>query len=438
MNVLVLNFGSSNLKFRLIASDEERALRNRDEQILSGRIEGIGGVASVKFRLHSQQGAEKIFHTPLADIPQTVEFLARWIPAQLPGSSIRNIQDIQAVGHRVVHGGELFRESAIVKDETLRGIERCARLAPLHNPANLAGIVAAREVFGNETPQVAVFDTAFHQTLPERAFLYALPYEMYQQFGIRRYGFHGTSHRYVAQRYAQIRRRGAAESRIIILHLGNGCSAAAIRAGQSVDTSMGITPLEGLIMGTRSGDLDPSLPRIISSAANLDADEVDALLNHQSGLLGISGCASDMRALEAAAQPGSGEEASQADAAHSARMARLAIEMFCYRARKYVGAYLAALEGAEAIVFTGGIGENSPRIRAQICAGFEWAGLSIYEAANRSLVGIDGCFSTAESRLAAYVIPTDEELMIARDTVRCLAAAAAPQRSPAAAPIGQP
>lgn len=415
MNVLVLNFGSSNLKFRVIATDEERALRNGDEQILAGRIEGIGGEASVKFRFPSHQSTEETFHASFAGIRKSVEFLAGWIPAQSPGASIRSIKDIHAVGHRVVHGGELFRESVIVNDETLRGIESCAPLAPLHNPANLAGIVAAREVFGEETPQVAVFDTAFHQTLPERAFLYALPYEMYRRFGIRRYGFHGTSHRYVAQRYAQIRGRCAADERIIILHLGNGCSAAAIRAGHSVDTSMGMTPLEGLMMGTRSGDIDPSLPRILSSAGNLDAGEVDALLNHQSGLLGVSGCASDMRALEAAAE---------SDVALRAHQARLAIEMFCYRARKYVGAYLAALEGAEAIVFTGGIGENSSRIRVQICSGFEWAGLRIDEAANQMLLGKEGCFSTGESPLAAYVIPTDEELMIARDTVRCIAAAA--------------
>jgi acetate kinase len=424
MNVFVLNMGSSNLKFRLIATDEERAARNCDEQILAGRIEGIGGEASVKFRILPGRGAERTFHATLAGIRESVEFLTHWISGQLSIATIRSIQDIHAVGHRVVHGGELFRESVIVNEETLRGIERCSRLAPLHNPANLAGIVAAREALGDETPQVAVFDTSFHQTLPERAFIYPLPYEMYQRFGIRRYGFHGTSHRYVAQRYAEIRGRGAADERFIILHLGNGCSAAAIRAGQSVDTSMGMTPVEGLMMGTRSGDIDPSLPRMLMSEANLDGDNVDDLLNHRSGLLGVSGCSGDMRALEAAAESEDG------------RLARLAIEMFCYRARKYVGAYLAALEGAEAIVFTGGIGENSSRIRARICEGFEWAGLRINEAANRRLVGKEGCISTNESSLAAYVIPTDEELMIARDTARCVAAAAR-RRCPPEVPAGR-
>jgi acetate kinase len=316
---------------------------------------------------------------------------------------------VNAVGHRVVHGGERFTQSALITDEILRSIEDCIDLAPLHNPANIKGILAARELFGPGFPQVAVFDTAFHQTLPEHAYLYALPYQLYRRYRIRRYGFHGTSHRYVAYRYRQLRNLKHEETNIITLHLGNGCSAAAIKAGNSIDTSMGLTPLEGLVMGTRSGDLDPAIVDFISAKEGLSAREADTLLNKQSGLLGISGLTHDMRELL-------DEERENND-----RRARLAIEIFCYRARKYIGAYLAAMGGADAIVFTGGIGENSADVRARICDGLQWMGLELDAERNGSYFGgREGAISKDGSRLQAYVIPTDEELLIARDTVRCV------------------
>ncbi|MGH9944106.1 MAG: acetate kinase, partial [Pyrinomonadaceae bacterium] len=296
-----------------------------------------------------------------------------------------------------------------------RGIEDCIDLAPLHNPANVKGILAAREIFGAGLPQVAVFDTAFHQTLPDHAYLYALPYQLYRRHRIRRYGFHGTSHRYVAYRYRQLRGISREQTNVITLHLGNGCSVAAIRGGDSMDTSMGLTPLEGLVMGTRSGDLDPAIIDFVAAKEGLSAQEVETLLNKQSGLLGVSGLTNDMRELL--------DESHE----HGDRRARLAVEMFCYRARKYIGAYLAAMGGADAVLFTGGIGENSAEVRARICENLGWLGLDLDPERNVAhFGGREGVISREESRLAAYVIPTDEELLIARDTVRCVRGA--PQR----------
>jgi acetate kinase len=303
----------------------------------------------------------------------------------------------------------------LIDDEVLRGIEDCIELAPLHNPANIKGIQAARELFGPGLPQVAVFDTAFHQTLPERAYLYAIPYQFYRRYKIRRYGFHGTSHRYVAYRYRQIRNITREQTNIITLHLGNGCSAAAIRAGNSIDTSMGMTPLEGLVMGTRSGDLDPAIIDYLAIKEGLSVHQIESLLNKQSGLIGISGLTNDMRELL--------EEAHE----NNDRRALLAVEIFCYRARKYIGAYLAAMGGADAIVFTGGIGENSPEVRASICDGLAFAGLELDKERNANCTnGCEGLISVEGSKLAAYTIPTDEELLIARDTVRSVRGA--PQR----------
>jgi len=279
----------------------------------------------------------------------------------------------------------------------------------------LADIVAAREVFGSGLPQVAVFDTAFHQTLPEYAYLYAIPYQLYRRHRIRRYGFHGTSHRYVAYRYRQLRDISREATNVITLHLGNGCSIAAIRRGDSIDTSMGMTPLEGLVMGTRSGDIDAAIIDFIGSKEGLSSHEVETMLNKQSGLLGISGLTNDMRELLAEAHE------------NNDRRARLAIEIFCYRARKYIGSFLAASGGAEALIFTGGIGENSSEVRAKICEGLEWAGLKLDQDRNAAhFAGREGVITTDDSRLAAYVVPTDEELLIARDTVRCVRGA--PQR----------
>ena len=329
-----------------------------------------------------------------------MEWVIRWV-VSTEGTGVGSPGEIEAAGHRVVHGGEAFRSSVLVDDQVLAEIERDIELAPLHNPYNVRGIEAVREVLG-DVPQAAVFDTAFHHTLPERAFLYAIPYSYY-----RRYGFHGTSHRYVAHRYRQLTGTSREDTRLVTLHLGNGASACAIRGGSSVDTSMGFTPLEGLVMGTRSGDVDPAILEYLAVKEGLDGHAVQTVLNKQSGLLGISGLTHDMRELLA--------ETEETDD----RRAWLAIEVFAYRARKYIGAYLAAMGGADAVVFTGGIGENAPGVRALVLQGLAWMGLEVDEATNAATTGgTAGRISEEGSRLHAWVIPTNEELLIARDTVR--------------------
>jgi acetate kinase len=414
MNVLVLNCGSSSVKFQLIATDLERIAGNTDRRLARGVVERIGGEAIIT--LHAEGSAAQRSTAPLRDTRAAVELIIRWVTSEGSGiAEVRSVADIHAVGHRVVHGGERFTHSVLITDEVLGGIEDCIDLAPLHNPANLKGIAAAREVFGAGLPQAAVFDTAFHQTIPDYAYLYALPYQLYRRYRVRRYGFHGTSHRYVAYRYRQLLGIKRDRTNVITLHLGNGCSVAAIRAGDSVDTSMGMTPLEGLVMGTRSGDIDPAIIDYMAAKEGLSAQEVETLLNKQSGLLGISGLTNDMRELL--------DEERESDD----RRARLAIEIFCYRARKYIGAYLAVLNGADAVVFTGGIGENSAEIRARICDGLQWLGVELDAERNAAQHGgSQGLISADSSRLAVYVIPTDEELLIARDTVRCVQGA--PQR----------
>jgi acetate kinase len=407
MNVLVLNSGSSSLKFQIIATDLEQIKAYKDDRILRGEIEGIGGEAIVKIRYRKEPG--KTLTAPLRDMGAALDYLLRYIASERSGiHEIKNTAEIHAVGHRVVHGGELFKESTLIDDRVLKGIEDCIDLAPLHNPNNVKGILAARELFGTEVPQVAVFDTAFHHSIPEQAYLYAIPYHLYRRHRIRRYGFHGTSHRYVAFRYRALRGLTREQTNIITLHLGNGCSAAAIKSGSPVDTSMGMTPLEGLVMGTRSGDLDPAIVGVIARKEGMSSSEVETLLNTQSGLLGISGLTNDMRELQAELKD------------HDDRRVRLAVEIFCYRARKYIGAYLAAMGGVDAIVFTGGIGENSPDVRARICSEMEWAGLRLDAPKNQETVGREGLISTEDSKLLAYAIPTDEELLIARDTVRVI------------------
>jgi acetate kinase len=407
MNVFVLNSGSSSLKFQIIATDLDRIKQHQDERICRGEVERIGGEAIVTFQRGTD--AKQKFTAPLRDIAAALDYLIRYIASDKSEvAAIKSSGDIHAVGHRVVHGGEMFSESALIDAKVLQDIEDCIDLAPLHNPNNIKGIVAARELFGKDIPQVAVFDTSFHHSIPEQAFLYALPYHLYRRHRIRRYGFHGTSHRYVAFRYRALRQLTRDQTNIITLHLGNGSSATAIQRGNSMDTSMGMTPLEGLVMGTRSGDLDPAIVNLIATKEGMSPSEVDTLLNTQSGLLGISGLSNDMRMLQA-------ELAENHD-----RRVQLAIEVFCYRARKYIGAFLAAMGGADAVIFTGGIGENSPEIRARICEGMEWAGLKIDAARNQQTVGCEGLISTDDSRLLAYAIPTDEELLIARDTVRVI------------------
>jgi acetate kinase len=386
--VLVVNSGSSSVKYQLLAVGS-------GQRLARGLIERVGEAGS--------------------DVPDHDAAVHRVVDELRSAGHDIGGEGVDAVGHRVVHGGERFTHSVLITDEVLRGIEDCIDLAPLHNPANVRGIVAAREVFGTGLQQVAVFDTAFHQTLPDYAYLYALPYQFYRRHRVRRYGFHGTSHRYVAYRYRTLRNLAREQTNIITLHLGNGCSVAAIMHGDSVDTSMGLTPLEGLVMGTRSGDIDPAIIDFIAAKEGLNAQQVETMLNKQSGLIGISGLTNDMRELLAEAHE------------NDDRRARLAIEIFCYRARKYIGAYLAALGGADAIVFTGGIGENAPEIRARISTGLQWFGLELDEERNAAhTAGREGLITRDDARLAAYVIPTDEELLIARDTVRVVMGA--PQR----------
>jgi acetate kinase len=406
VNVLVLNCGSSSVRFQVIDTDLERIESDADRRLAHGKVERVGGHALIT--LQATGGPQVIDDAPLRDHRAAVDWILRWVVSSESGiDSVRSVAGIHAVGHRVVHGGERFQESVRIDAAVLAGIEECVELAPLHNPANLKGIRAARALLGEGVPDVAVFDTAFHATIPEVAYLYGIPYQYYRRFKLRRYGFHGTSHRYVAYRYRKLRGLARENVNIITLHLGNGCSACAIRGGRSVDTSMGFTPLEGLVMGTRSGDVDPSVLEFLCEKEGISLQEVTAILNRQSGLLGVSGLTADMRDLLA-------EEAEHGD-----RRARLAIDLFARRAREYVGAYLATMGGADAIVFTGGIGENSPEVRARICAGLEWMGLELDPKLNGAMgSGGTGHISREGSRLAAWVIPTDEELLIARDTVR--------------------
>jgi acetate kinase len=406
MNVLVLNCGSSSVRFQLIDTDLEKIEADADRRLAHGSVDRVGGHALISLQA---AGRPKVIEdAPLRDHRAAVEWVLRWVVSSESGiEAVTSVSDVHAVGHRVVHGGEHFQASARIDAAVLAGIEECVELAPLHNPANLKGIRAARAILGEGVPDVAVFDTAFHATLPEVAYLYGIPYQYYRRFKLRRYGFHGTSHRYVAYRYRKLRGIPREQVNIVTLHLGNGCSACAIRAGRSLDTSMGFTPLEGLLMGTRAGDVDPSVLEYLCEKEGISLQEVTAILNRQSGLLGVSGLTADMRDLLA-------EEAE-----HEDRRARLAIDLFCRRVRKYIGAYLAVMGGAEAVVFSGGIGENSPEVRARICDGLEWLGLELEPDRNAAMAsGRAGPISREGSRLAAWVIPTDEELMIARDTVR--------------------
>ena len=414
MNILVLNAGSSSLKFQIIATDLDRIRNHTDVRLLRGEVERIGGEAVIS--VQRSDGSKRKFTASLKNVAAALDFVIRWTASPESGiPEIQSVGDVHAVGHRVVHGGEAFTESVRITDEVIAGIENCIDLAPLHNPTNLLGIRAVHELLGPQVPQVAVFDTAFHHSLPEHSYLYAIPYHLYLRYRVRRYGFHGISHRYMAYRYRTIRHVSSEQTNIVSLHLGTGCSAAAIQQGRSIDTSMGMTPLEGLVMGTRSGDVDPAILGFVAAKEGLSFHEVETMLNKQSGLVGVSGLTHDMRVLQ--------EEARK----NSDRRANLAIDIFCYRVKKYIGAFLAAMGGADAIVFTGGIGENSSDVRASICEGLEWAGLSLNTEKNRKTVGVEGTISRDDSRLAAYVIPTDEELLIARDTARVILGEPNPQ-----------
>ena len=408
MNILVLNCGSSSIKFQVIATDSARIAKDSDRCLAKGQIERIGSLALVHFRATGRPPL--VEDVALRDYRTALDRIVRWVISPDSGiEGVGSMADIHAVGHRVVHGGEKFRASVLIDAAVMAGIEECVELAPLHNPANLRGIRAAQEVFGRGVPQAAVFDTAFHATMPETAYLYGIPYHLYRRYKIRRYGFHGTSHRYLAYRYRMMTGRAQDKVKVITLHLGNGCSACAIKGGESVNTSMGFTPLEGLIMGTRAGDVDASVLEFLAHKEGLSLPEIITMLNKQSGLLGLSGLTSDMRELL-------DEEGESGD-----RRARLAVDVFCASIRRRVGAYYAEMGGADALVFSGGIGENSAVIRRRIGRDLECLGLTLDERRNAALKpGQAGLISTPSSRLKAYVIPTNEELLIARDTYRAL------------------
>jgi acetate kinase len=399
MKVLVLNCGSSSLKFQVIEPAGSGPPGEGDSRFARGLIERIGGESTCRFQMTG--GAQHEEKLPLRDHEQGVGRILEWLDA----NTERGLSALDAAGHRVVHGGERFTAPVRIDDEVISVLEGLNELAPLHNPACLSGIRAARNLLGSSTPMVAVFDTSFHHTLPDYAFTYAIPYDLSQRYGIRRYGFHGLAHRYSVLRYAAKTRTPSSQLNLVTLHLGNGCSISAIRGGISVDTSMGFTPLEGLMMGTRSGDLDPAIVAFLTNKEKISPDRIESLLNKQSGLLGVSGRSPDMRELTEGGVD---------------RRAALAVEMFCYRARKYLGAYLAAIGGAKAVVFSGGISENSPQVRAKICAGMEWCGLSLDTDRNFKVVGSEDRISSFGSKLDVYVVPTDEEVLIARDTIAIL------------------
>ena len=412
MNVLVLNCGSSSIKFQVISTDQKSIDADRDRCLARGQIERIGSLSLLSFQATGRPVHKE--DAPLRDYRAALDRIVRWVISPESGiSGVKSMADIHAIGHRVVHGGEKFQASVIITPAVLDGIEECVELAPLHNPANLRGIRAAQEVFGRGVPQVAVFDTAFHATMPESAYLYGIPYHLYRRYKIRRYGFHGTSHRYLAYRYRIMRKLEKSAVNIITLHLGNGCSASAIKGGKSVNNTMGFTPLEGMIMGTRAGDVDVSVVEFLAHKEGMTLGEIVTMLNKQSGLLGLSGLTSDMRELL-------DEEKENGD-----RRASLAINSFCANVRRRVGAYFAEMGGADALVFSGGIGENSAEVRGRIASGLECLGLKIDEKANRGLKpGHTGEISKKGSALKTYVIPTNEELLIARDAYRAISAAA--------------
>lgn len=393
MRVLVLNCGSSTLKFQLIDSDGLADSR----KLARGIVDRIGGPAAYSFK--SDGGALEERSLAVANHEVAVGLVIDWLRSQ------PELSAIDAVGHRVVHGGDRFADSVLIDDAVIAALEALCELAPLHNPGAVSGIRAARKILGAAVPMAAAFDTSFHCTIPEHAALYAISYELSQKHKIRRYGFHGLAHQYDLARYAELTGRQVTQVSAVTLHLGNGCSATAIRNGRSVDTSMGFTPLEGLVMGTRSGDIDPALVSYLARKEQVSAMEVESWLNKRSGLLGLSGISNDMRELMAAYE--------------SNPRARLAIDLFCYRACKYLGAYLAVLGGAaQAVIFSGGIGENAPLVRKLILNGMEWCGLSVDAVENERVIGRDGKISRAQSQLDVFVIHTDEEAIIAGETVR--------------------
>ncbi len=393
MNVLVVNCGSSSLKYQLIDSDTETVLAK-------GLCERIG-IDGGEFT-YQKSGLDK--EKTNVDMPTHKEAIQIVLNALVNDKTgaIGSLDEIGAVGHRMVHGGEKFASSALITDEMLATVEECNDLAPLHNPANLIGVYACRDLMPG-VPMVGVFDTAFHQTMPEKAYLYGLPYEYYEKYGVRRYGFHGTSHRFVSQHMAEFLGLDINNSKLIVAHLGNGASISAVLNGKSIDTSMGLTPLEGLVMGTRSGDIDPAIIEFIAKKEGLDIDGMMDVLNKKSGVLGISKTSSDFRDLEEGMNNGD-------------KLCATAIEVFSYRVAKYIGSYCAALNGVDAIAFTAGIGDNAPLVRKKVCEHLGFLGVTLDEEANGHR-GEDLIISTPDSKVKVCIIPTDEELAIARDTV---------------------
>ena len=410
MNILVLNCGSSSLKFQIISTDENAIANNTDNILAKGLIEKVGSneaIISFKSLSTSPRGSTNNYKTtkPLADHIDSLHSFIEWL--HLPTTvidGVNSLKDINAIGHRTVHGSTTFNSSVLINQSIIKELEENTELAPLHNPANIMGIEAATKVFGEDVPQVGVFDTAFHTTIPEYAYMYGIDYDLSIKHRIRRYGFHGTSHRYMGIRYRELLGKSVSETNIISLHLGNGASIAAVKKGKSIDTTMGFTPLEGLIMGTRCGDIDPTIIEYLMQKERKSLEETFGLLNKRSGVAGISGISNDMRDIEKGVLEGH-------------QRATLAQDMYVYRIKKYIGAYLSAMNGADALVFTGGVGENDSMVRSKICKDMDYVGLTLDEDLNTSSVrGIEGKISKDNSKIAVYVIPTNEELMIARDT----------------------
>lgn len=392
MKVLVINCGSSSLKYQLIDMANETA-------IAKGLVERIGIEGSILTQ--KVDGREKyVITTPMKDHKDAIRLVLEALVDKTNGV-ISDMSEISAVGHRVVHAGENYSNSVLITDEVMKALEECIKLAPLHNPPNIIGINACKELMPN-TPMVAVFDTAFHQTMPEYAYIYPLPYDLYTNLGIRKYGFHGTSHKYVSDMAAQMMGKDIKDLKILTCHLGNGASITAVKNGESVETSMGFTPLEGIAMGTRCGSIDPAITTFIMRELNISSTEADNLLNKKSGVLGISGVSSDFRDVEKAAEEGN-------------ERAKLALEVFNYKVKKYIGSYSAVMGGVDCIVFTAGLGENSPETRAAVCEGLEFLGVKLDKEKN-NVRGKAVEISTADSRVKVFAIPTNEELMIARDT----------------------
>lgn len=393
MKILVLNCGSSSIKYQLFNIEDE-------EILAKGIVQKIGMNGS--FLENKRSDGDKVkLEGEILDHESGIGYILGVLTSEQHGS-LRSLDEIDAVGHRVVHGGEKFNSSVLITDEVVKKMEECIDLAPLHNPPNLKGIYSMQELLPS-VPQVGVFDTAFHQSMPAWSYMYAIPYSLYKKYGLRRYGFHGTSHRYVSRRACEFLKLNYEDQKIITCHLGNGSSIAAIKNGKSLDTSMGLTPVEGLMMGTRTGDLDLGVLLYIMDKEEIGTQAANTLVNKHSGVLGVSGVSSDMRDVEEAAANGN-------------ERARLALDMFHYRIRKYIGAYAASMGGVDVIVFTGGIGENGPESREEICKDFEYLGLRFDHEKNKGLRGKEADLSKTDSDVKVAVIPTDEELVIARDT----------------------